>query len=70
MNHFKTSYRSFIKHRPYSFLNLVGLSIGLAVTFIVLLYINEELGFDTHHENSENVYRLISKDSVRQELRS
>src|SRR5690606_27475366 len=70
MNNLGTSYRNFKKHRPYSFLNLVGLSLGLAVSFIVLLYINEELGFDTHHENSENVYRLITKESARQELGS
>lgn len=51
-------------------MNLVGLSIGLAVTFIVLLYINEEVGFDRHHRSHENIYRLISNESARQEFSS
>lgn len=70
MNDFKRSYRNFVRHRPYSFLNLVGLSLGLSITFIVLLYINEEIGYDTHHENYKNTYRLIAKENARQELSS
>src|SRR5680860_935097 len=70
MNYFKTSFRNFEKHRPYSFLNLLGLSIGLCITFIVALYILEETGYDTQHKDYQNVYRLLSKDSTRQELGS
>jgi putative ABC transport system permease protein len=36
----------------------------------VLLYINEEIGHDTHHGNSESIYRLISKNPATQELSS
>ena len=59
----KIGYRNFINQRPYSFLNLIGLSIGLCIAFIALLYVTEETGYDAHHKNSENIYRLLSKDS-------
>lgn len=58
----KSVYRNFINQKPYSFLNLIGLSIGLAISFIALLYITQETGYDTFHKNSKNIYRLISQN--------
>ncbi|TGV03417.1 hypothetical protein [Flavivirga rizhaonensis] len=57
----KIVYRNFINQRPYTFLNLIGLSIGLCISFIALLYVTEETGFDTFHKNSKNIYRLSNK---------
>jgi ABC-type antimicrobial peptide transport system permease subunit len=60
---FKNIYRSFISQCPYSFLNLIGLSIGLCISFVSLLYVTEESGYDSFHEKSKNIYRLINRDS-------
>ena len=70
MNHIKLNYRNFIKHKPYSFLNLMGLSIGLCIVFVVILFINEEVGYDKQHKNYENTYRLIVHDTIFKNLTS
>ncbi|WP_111307317.1 ABC transporter permease [Confluentibacter sediminis] len=61
--HLKLVYRNFINQRPYSFLNLAGLSVGLCIAFIVLLYVTEETGYDSFHKNSKDIYRLLLKNS-------
>ena len=60
MSPFQLSFRNFIKHKPYSFLNLLGLSIGLCITFIALLYVNEETGYDTFNEKFKEIYRVLN----------
>lgn len=61
---FKTSWRFFVravqKHRSYTLLNVLGLSVGLAVTLLVVLYLKFELTYDRHHPNHERIYRLTS----------
>ncbi|MBJ7879615.1 ABC transporter permease [Gelidibacter salicanalis] len=68
--HLKTVYRNFISQRPYSFLNLIGLIIGLCISFIALLYVTEETGYDTFHENSKDIYRLLTKEINSDEIAS
>ena len=65
--HLKLIYQNFINQRPYSFLNLLGLSIGLCITFITLLYVTQETGWDAFHKNSKNIYRLLAKGSTSDE---
>ncbi len=43
MNNLKIAWRSFLKDRQFSFLNLLGLSIGLACTLLIYLWVNDEL---------------------------
>jgi putative ABC transport system permease protein len=50
--------RNLLRQRTYSLINLAGLSIGLAGTFILLLYISTELGFDKHNKLLNHIYRI------------
>jgi putative ABC transport system permease protein len=50
--------RNLIRQRTYSLINLAGLSIGLAGTFILLLYISTELRFDKQNKFLKNIYRI------------
>ena len=50
--------RNLIRQRTYSLINLAGLSIGLAGTFILLLYISTELRFDKHNRHLNNIFRI------------
>jgi len=43
-------------------LNILGLSIGIAMSVLVFWYIGHNVSFDTHHSDIENIYRLVSKD--------
>jgi putative ABC transport system permease protein len=50
--------RNLIRQRTYSLINLAGLSIGLAGTFILLLYISTELRFDKQNRHLNNIFRI------------
>ena len=57
-NYFKTAWRHLMKNKFYSGINILGLSVGLAVGIIILLWVQDELGFDGFHKNAANIYRL------------
>ena len=50
--------RNLLRQRTYSLINLAGLSIGLAGTFILLLYISTELRYDKYNKNLDHIYRI------------
>src|SRR5664280_350709 len=50
--------RNLIRQKTYSLINLSGLSIGLAGTFILLLYISTELRFDKQNKLLNHIYRI------------
>ena len=62
-NYLKTAFRNIFKHRTSSIINIFGLSIGLASTFIILLHVYHELSFDKYPDNKNNIYRVISHKS-------
>jgi len=43
----------------YSIINLLGLSIGIAACLMIFLYVSDELKYDRHHHEPENIYRLL-----------
>lgn len=60
-NYLTTLFRNFFRHRIYSFLNLAGLSIGMAACILILLYVTNQFSFDTYHSKGDRIYRIIQK---------
>ncbi|MBX3238534.1 MAG: ABC transporter permease [Chitinophagaceae bacterium] len=60
-NYFKITFRNLRRNRIYSFINIFGLSIGLACSMLILLYIKDEVSFDRFHEQGSNIYRIVQK---------
>ncbi len=60
-NYFKTAVRHLLRHKTISVINLLGLTIGLACSALILLYVRHELSYDQYHKNKERIYRLVSK---------
>lgn len=56
----KTALRNFRKYPGYAFLNLTGLAIGLAASFVLLLYAYRELTYDRGFAGGERVYRIAT----------
>ncbi len=48
-----------MKNKIFSFINIFGLTIGLASFLLIALYIFDELSFDRFHKNANNIYRVI-----------
>ncbi|MEA1898084.1 MAG: ABC transporter permease, partial [Bacteroidota bacterium] len=59
-NLIKIALRIIRKDLFYSIFNIVGLTIGIASSLFLLLYILDELNYDRYHEQSENIYRVVS----------
>jgi putative ABC transport system permease protein len=57
-NYLLTAIRSFAKHRTFTILNVVGLSIGLVASLLILQYVKYERSFDTFHSKAEDIYRI------------
>jgi ABC-type antimicrobial peptide transport system permease subunit len=55
-NYLKITFRNMIKHKGYSFINIFGLAIGMAVTILILLWVYDELSFDRFHKNIETLH--------------
>lgn len=59
-NYFKTAWRNLWKNRFYSSINLLGLSVGLAVGLIILLWVKDELSYDRFHAEAPHIYKVIA----------
>ncbi|MEK6480372.1 ABC transporter permease [Catalinimonas sp. 4WD22] len=59
-NYWKTSCRYLWNHKTASVINLISLGIGLSVCFFALLYVRFELSYDSFHEKSDRIYRLVT----------
>jgi len=60
-NYFKTAFRNLKRNKIYSFINIAGLSIGLACAMLIMLYLKEEVSFDRFHKNVTHIYRIAKK---------
>ena len=60
-NYFKTAWRNLVKNRVYSFINITGLAIGLAVCMLIMLYVSHENSFDKFHANANNIFYVKAK---------
>jgi putative ABC transport system permease protein len=59
-NYFKTALRFLKQNKLFAGINMFGLSIALAVSFIILLYVINELSYDHCHRNRKRVYRVLN----------
>ena len=57
-NYLKTAFRIMLRQRAYASINIIGLSVGIAATLIILLYIADELGYDKIHPDADRIYRI------------
>lgn len=60
-NFFKTAIRSLSRNRVYSFINIAGLSLGLACAMLMVLYLKDEVSYDRFLQNGQNIYRIYSE---------
>jgi putative ABC transport system permease protein len=63
-NYIKIALRNIKKHKGYSFINIAGLAVGMACCIIILLWVQDELSFDRHHENADRIYRITYAEEI------
>jgi len=57
-NYFKIFLRNLWKYKGYSFINVLGFSVGLACCILMAAYVFDELSYDRFHENSDRIFRV------------
>ena len=57
-NYFKTAWRSLRKNKTFTILNIAGLSIGLACSLLIALFVLDELCYDRFNTQADHIYRI------------
>jgi len=57
-NYLKITFRNCKRHKGYSFINIAGLSVGMACFILILLFSMYEFSYESHHQNAERIYRV------------
>ncbi|PCH70939.1 MAG: hypothetical protein COC06_03085 [Bacteroidales bacterium] len=63
-NFFITLFRNFSRNKFYTTINVVGLSVGLMCTILILLFVQDELSYDKYNMNHERIIRLGSDFTI------
>ncbi len=63
-NYFKTSWRYLMKHKTFSLINITGLSVGISICFIIMLFVNDELSYDRYNKNADRIVRVVFKADI------
>jgi putative ABC transport system permease protein len=58
-NYLKIAYRSLIKNKAFSIINILGFGFGISICLGITAYLLHEYSFDRYHSNSDHMYRLI-----------
>lgn len=60
-NYLKVAFRNIFQHKFFSLINILGLSIGMASSILIFMFVKYELSYDKHFEKSGRVYRIVSE---------
>ena len=59
-SYFEIGWRNLVKNKGYSFINIGGLALGMMAAMLILLYIQDERGYDSFHSKSPVPYRIVT----------
>ena len=57
-NYLKITLRNLRRHKVFSFINIFGLSVSLACSVLILLFVKNEFSYDSFHKNADRIYRI------------
>jgi len=58
-NYLKIIFRNIKRFPAFSFINISGLAIGMICTFLILLWVKDEMSYDRFYKNADDLYRVI-----------
>jgi putative ABC transport system permease protein len=61
-NYLKTAYRSLTRNKTFTLINMLGLSLGIAFSAMLLIYVTDELSYDSFHTASDRIFRVVTID--------
>ncbi len=63
-NYIKVAFRNMFRRKIYTIINVTGLSIGIACSILIFIFIKNEYSYDSFHEDSERIYRVWQKEHL------
>ncbi|HEX4270022.1 MAG TPA: hypothetical protein VHZ32_01490, partial [Rhizomicrobium sp.] len=57
-NYLTVAFRSLVRHKLYSFINIAGLAVGLTCAIFIILFVRDQLSYDRWIPGTENLYRV------------
>lgn len=57
-NYIISALRNFLRHKSFTLLNVIGLSLGMSASLLILQYVKYERSFDTFHTKAKDIYRI------------
>ena len=58
-NYLKVAIRNLRNHKGYSFINIFGLAVGLACSFFIFLWVQDEMSFNNFHAEEDQIFRVM-----------
>jgi putative ABC transport system permease protein len=59
-NYLRVAFRNLWRHKGFSLLNILGLTIGMTACFLIFLYVKFELSYDAFHSKGDRIYRIVT----------
>jgi putative ABC transport system permease protein len=59
-NYIKIAVRNLFRHKVYSFINVIGLAVGMTSFFLIFLYVRFETSYDNFHSKADRIYRIVA----------
>src|SRR6266567_7242050 len=60
-NYLLIAFRNFRKNKVFSFINILGLTLGIACSVSIFMIVSYELSFDTFHAHPDRIYRVVAE---------
>lgn len=58
INYLKVAFRNILKHKFFSFINILGMTIGVTACLLIALYVSDELSYDRFHNRADQIYQV------------
>lgn len=60
VNYLKTAFRSLWRHRFFSFINVFGLAVAMALSMVIIMLVADQLSYDRYNTKRDRIYRINS----------
>src|ERR1700748_109597 len=60
-NYLKVAWRNLVRNKAHTFINIAGLSVGLACSLLIMLWVQNELGIDAFHKNTKTLFQVYER---------
>jgi putative ABC transport system permease protein len=63
-NYFKIAVRNLMRNKGFSAINIFGLALGIATCLLIMLYVQNELGYDRYNEKADRIVRVVFRSKM------